>query len=73
MFTVRSSSQTFEIQELFRCMAPKVVLMTSNAFISLKQIQRALNVDLLIVDEGHKAKNVDAQIRKAISDFKVNR
>jgi SNF2-related domain len=44
--------------------------MTSDAFENFKEILAArLCIDLLIVDEGHKAKNVDTVLRKGIKNF----
>jgi SNF2 family DNA or RNA helicase len=36
-------------------------------------LEKHLNVDLLIVDEGHKAKNVDTVLRKGIKEFNAKR
>jgi len=45
----------------------RVIIITSDAFDYFKdKFERHFNVDLLIVDEGHKAKNVDTVLRKAI-------
>jgi SNF2 family DNA or RNA helicase len=36
-------------------------------------LEKNLQVDLLVIDEGHKAKNVDTKLRKAVKAFNVGK
>ena len=52
----------------------RVFILSSNAFHDLKnQLQYLIYCDLMIIDEGHKAKNVETNLRKSIKDFYSNR
>ena len=49
-------------------------MITTNAFTELfPKLMEKLSVDLLVVDEGHKAKNINTKIREAIRNFPVNK
>ena len=68
---VRSKNDTF-INDKFKygSRIQRIIIMTSDAFDNFKHLlERNLHVDLLIVDEGHKAKNLDTKLRKAIKAF----
>jgi SNF2 family DNA or RNA helicase len=72
---IRKQNEEFIIDRLrITERMPRLIIITSNAFISLyKKLEELLTVDILIIDEGHKAKNVDTTLRKTISEFKVRR
>ena len=68
---VRSKNDTF-INDKFRfgSRIQRIIIMTSDAFDNFyHMLERNLRVDLLVIDEGHKAKNVDTKLRKAIKAF----
>jgi SNF2 family DNA or RNA helicase len=50
----------------------KVLIISNNVFNELKsQLSILIQCDLLILDEGHKAKNIETNLRKAVKEFKV--
>jgi SNF2 family DNA or RNA helicase len=52
----------------------RIIVMSSNAFHEMKNsLQKNLICDLMIIDEGHKAKNVETCLRIAIKEFQVNK
>ena len=73
IFKIRSKLDSFilnSVQSHKKRSIQRVLIMTSDAFNSFNNdLERYLAVDLLIVDEGHKAKNVDTVLRKAIKSF----
>ena len=38
-----------------------------------QKVQECAKWDILIMDEGHKAKNTNTKLRKALKDFKVEK
>lgn len=72
---IRRYKETF-IYDQFRIneRRPRIIVITTNAFTELlPKLREKLSVDLLVVDEGHKAKNINTKIRDAIRNFPVNR
>jgi SNF2 family DNA or RNA helicase len=52
----------------------RIFILTSNAFHDLKDdLHFLIYCDLMIIDEGHKAKNVDTNLRRSIKNFHSNR
>ncbi len=61
------------IGEFFRLPKHKVLILSYETFRAQKEILTTNALDLLILDEGHRIKNVTAQISKALSQVKTRR
>ena len=49
-----------------------MILITQCSFYALKdEISKRTNVDLFVIDEGHRAKNINTKIRTELKNFLV--
>jgi SNF2 family DNA or RNA helicase len=73
IWIVRSRNENFINDKfMFGSRVKRIIIMTSDAFDNFKHmLEKNLQVDLLVIDEGHKAKNVDTKLRKAVKAFNV--
>ncbi len=75
MISIRSNKEGFINDKLkYSLNTSRVIVISSNAFHEIKDsLQTNLRCDLMIIDEGHKAKNVETCLRKSIKEFQVAR
>lgn len=72
---INSKKESFLIDRInFSKNQSRIFILSSNAFYDFKDhLQYRIYCDLMIIDEGHKAKNVDTNLRRSIKNFYSNR
>ncbi len=74
LIKISSNKEAFIGDRLRFLRGSRILIVSANAFHELiKPLQRLINCELMIIDEGHKAKNVETSLRKAIKEFQSKR